>query len=868
MQMKKFLKNYWEYMAAFLIPIVIVLIHCFTRDSWLLGNGSILLGDAGVQYVYIFEELWNKVHSGNFSFFSWNAVGGFDFYLNMLYYAISPATIIALILPKNYLEDVLQVMMVLKWALLSFSAVYFFMHTKFNTLKENKRFVSLALGLCYALSNFFIGMLPFFNWHDTLILFPFLLLQVEKMIENGKWKAYYILLTVAMICNCYIAFPVCIFIFLWFLLNLQGTKRSKKKIILRFLGSSILAVISSLFVILPSVLNLITRYSSENDVNIKDYIKQIIVMPNEIINRFFILSPFSLGEDSNFSFYCSLGVIALIFLFCFIKMKRNIKYIKLGIVVFIIFSIIFGCLSYIWHAFSIPHGCSPRFGFALLMILLIMALDVLCNLEQIKVWNCIIAAIIGIGLFCYAFFNTTVFEEFYVYLVTLLLFVLYIIFLVLLCRKSIKTKTFVILFLSVCMVELCGNAYFQFSEFNLVKPEEMKCNKETADLAELVRLEKGQRVVFAQAGENIGLKTGMPTMSGFISYANGKIGMLHDKLGLGALLDSGLSYVGGTPLIDMIFNISGGIGKFKAEFNDCTLVKEGEELNIYQKNQVAGFGFMVENSVDKWGDYIASPFEYQNLFVKLSTSEKEKDLFTSFIPKDLKCSTALLELNQIEGLKEENVFAYQYAAAFESDGNILSFIADKDMNLYFTTTTSVEMQIIVGVDEEVVYNNTKKTPQTTISLGKIKKGQKVSVFYSVENQIGNTVQIAGQFAEWNEDVWNSVYKELSDEVYQIEKFESDYVSGAIEAKKDGIMMTSVPAMKGFTVYVDGEQTEYKEIGGALIGVPLKAGKHVVEFKYRTPYAALGFLISVLAIGVFTIICIRGRKKNVSVFCEE
>ena len=79
--MKK-IKNYGCYIIPFLIPWLLIVVHSIVRGSWLTGQGGLLNGDTGTQLYPLMVELWNKVHSGESLFYSWNGGSGFDFYLN------------------------------------------------------------------------------------------------------------------------------------------------------------------------------------------------------------------------------------------------------------------------------------------------------------------------------------------------------------------------------------------------------------------------------------------------------------------------------------------------------------------------------------------------------------------------------------------------------------------------------------------------------------------------------------------------------------------------------------------------------------------------------------------------------------------
>lgn len=886
MNIKRVVKNYWVYMLALLIPVIIVLIHCITRETWLFGDGSMLRGEAGEQYIYFYEELWNRVHNGNLSFFSWNAVGGFDFYLNALYYAVSPATIFILLLPKDVLENALQFFMIIKWALLSFSTVYFFMHTRFNTMVKYKKLISLTLGMCYALSSFLIYALTFFNWLDTLILFPILLLLIEQMVEKGKWKSFFIVLTLAICCNFYIAFPMCLFLLLWFLIQLQVVEKKNKRVWITFGGAFVWAIVSSLVVIMPCIVSAGDRYVLGSVRDISSYIKSLVELPEEFIGRFFILSVPEDMSAHGFNLYMSIGIVILSLMFCFVKMNKRVKCIKLISAILLTFSMCVGLLNYIWQGFTIPNDYNLKFGFVFIMLLAIMALDVMARLEDLKIWKCLVMLGLVLGMFCYTFFRITKFEEYYVYLTTILLVVFYFILFVLFCRKSIKKETLLVAICVLCLAEVFCNSYYQLSQYDVVFAEdehehehedehaheqeveqEVEQLEEVVHVSENIQFDPGKRVVFSNAGYNAGLRAGVPSMTGSVSYLDNERGNFLSDLGMSVLQDECNPYIGGTPILNMMFNIGYGVGRYNTAFSGSEQIGEVHGLNIYRTEGCVGLGYMVKNDVVDWDSDFSSSFAAQNSFAQMAVDIGERKLFETFTPSDLTCTTSWGYLPSVGEQKEKDCVRYEYIACMKDDGNILSFTADKDMDLYCVIEVSVGATVIVSVEDEITYRNLQNMEKTLLPIGKVKKGQEIGIACLVKNQVGNEITASVQFAELDEELWKSVYEEVSNNTYQLDEMKNDYINGNIYVEESGIMMTAIPALDGFTVYVDGKESTYEAIGDALIGVPLEKGKHQVEFCYETPSAKLGWLFMLCSVGAFVIVCVIGRKKNATLFCE-
>ncbi len=861
--MRVFLKKYWEYIAALLTPLVLVLVHCATRQAWFFGDGSILQGDANIQYIYIFEELWNRVHNGDFSFFSWHALGGFDFYLNALYYTISPATIIILLLPKYMLQDALQFFIILKWMLMCFTAVYFFMHTRFNRLKKYKRWVSFVLGFCYVMGNYFLGMLSLFNWLDSLVIFPVLLLLIEKMVEQRKWKCYYVLLAVCMLCNFYIAFPICIFLFMWFVLQLQLSSGDVMKKLCIFIGSSLLAAVTAVGAILPCVLNVNERYilgqSNEN----MDYITSIRLSVSEWLSRFFLFDTYDVSQLQDTPFYFCIGVILVSMLFVFIRLDKKEKICKLIMMLFIIVSFFVGILNYIWHGCSIPHGIDQRYAFLFYMMICVMALDVIQHLDSINIKHIIVVLSVGVGAFGYAFFNIKELNEFYVYLCTILLIVFYVILMVLCCIKSITISSFVKVMLFVCLIETAANAYVQLQWYSVVAPYEQEHIPDVEPLAECIQLQEGERVAIVDAGYNIGLKQSLPNVSGFVSYSYGNLSNLAAYMGVNIFLDAGAYYTGISPLMNYIFNIRYGIGAWETEFSDVEFIEKNNNLSLYKMQHESSLGYMVKDTATQWIVDGSIPWETQNQYVSNMLGE-DMDVFKTFYPEDMVCATMWGNAELISSNKEEGSVVYGYTAAFESDGNIVHFTAPRDMDLYVNVKGNQEIIAYASIDQNKVYHDSDARGQTSIHVGKLKKGQEVSIVCTVEDAVGEQVEVMLSFSEFDEEIFDVVHKKLSANLYEISEIQGDIIKGNIKVDEAGIMMTSIPAMKGFTVFVNGNKCEYKTIANAFIGVPLEEGEYEVEFRYETPYARIAWLISLMGFALFGVLCGVGyyRKKRI------
>lgn len=85
-------------------------------------------------------------------------------------------------------------------------------------------------------------------------------------------------------------------------------------------------------------------------------------------------------------------------------------------------------------------------------------------------------------------------------------------------------------------------------------------------------------------------------------------------------------------------------------------------------------------------------------------------------------------------------------------------------------------------------------------------------------------------------------------------FEDEKIEGIIEREEEGILVTSIPYEKGWTVTVNGERVDAVKANIGFIGVPLEQGTSKVVFSYQNPYLKIGIILSLL--GILLLGCIQ------------
>lgn len=86
----------------------------------------------------------------------------------------------------------------------------------------------------------------------------------------------------------------------------------------------------------------------------------------------------------------------------------------------------------------------------------------------------------------------------------------------------------------------------------------------------------------------------------------------------------------------------------------------------------------------------------------------------------------------------------------------------------------------------------------------------------------------------------------------------------VNAAEDSLLFTTVPAEKGWTVTLDGQEAETVELLDALIGVPVSAGRHTVSMKFVTAGYPSALLITAEGLALFIgmiLVSVYLKKKS-------
>ena len=211
--------------AAFLVPVLIMLIIFLQRGIFPFGEESFLRTDMYHQYAPFFSEFQYKLTHGGSLFYSWDVGMGVNFAALYAYYLASPLNWLLILCPKGLIIEFMTYSIVLKTGLAGLSmAWYLRKHCKTHD------FGAAFFGIFYALSGYMAAYSWNIMWLDCIVLFPVVMLGLERLVKEQKGLLYCIALGMSILSNYYISIMICIFMVIYFgaLLILEGFQGWKR----------------------------------------------------------------------------------------------------------------------------------------------------------------------------------------------------------------------------------------------------------------------------------------------------------------------------------------------------------------------------------------------------------------------------------------------------------------------------------------------------------------------------------------------------------------------------------------------------------------------------------------------------------------
>ena len=857
-----FYRNRYIFLAFFL-PFILMVYGFYCSDFSPFGDNQILVIDMWHQYFPFFNELQDKITSFDSLFYSWSGGLGTNFISLIAYYAASPLNIISVFFPKHYLVECMALIVALKIAFAgAFMCIYL------RSMFKRCDIGTVTFSMLYALCAYALGYYWCLMWLDCMALLPLCLLGLNKLIDEGKFRLYTITLAMMLITNYYIGVMMCIFIMIYYpIIYFQRTEPKGAKYCAITTGKAILfsgvAIMLAAVILVPTYLNMQNTYYMDKPM--PDNSSFYNPIANVISNLFPQVDLTVRGGLPNI--YCGLFsfMMAVMFLLCKSIPTRK-KVLNCIILCFLILSFNWNKLDFIWHGMHFPNELPYRYSFVFSFILVVMAYEAFIHLKDIT------PAQIGgtvAGGFIYLVLmekldkiidqvNGETFEQTSVYIVLGFLAAYAI---ALAIFKSGKFKE----------TAICGLVFIiAFSEMAIYTSESVEAvgnsNKITyyndydniqAALNDLEAQDNGlYRVEMKEPWTcNPGALYGFNGVSQFSSEINSNVSYMMQYIGLAS--DPGSNsflYRMSSPVTNAMLNIKYLFNKNGSISDDALdLMYNRGNTMMYKNKYPLSIAYGSTNGIYNWNYQSGNPFEVQEDWIRSVTGRR----YNVYQKVPDPSGSAISGSNVIVGSVTNGRVSASPENSTGGSKVSLTYTAQTEGTMYVYLNTS-NASSASALTSGTGYSTGFELNRGAISsLGSLKPGETVTITINYDE--GKACDFTCDVRTINQDNWDAAYAKLADETLNVTEYSDTYIKGNVTMNQDGVLMTSIPYTKGWSVKVDGQKVDVNPVGDALVAFNVTAGNHTVEFSYIPDGFITGLILTIL--GIILLVLLYFINKN-------
>lgn len=795
-RIKGFIKENYLFIISFFITLFLYsLILILNKD---LASETILYSDMYEQYSVFFNYLRDGIlnRTGLFNSFSFSL--GQNFYGILTYFCISPLNILLLFSSSASMPYFILILVVLKFGLAS-GTMSIYLKNKY----EINSFIVL-FSILYGLMAYNLTYYVNIMWLDCVYLLPLIILGFERLIKSNRHLLYIISLTLAIITNYYIAFSICVFLVIYFIyyVLIENIEFVKKQF-LKFVKSSLISVLLSSVVLIPTIFNMLDGKFSNASASTSLTLTY---------NPFYLIYKFIIGDNKILLsdlplITSSIMILVLLIIYFFNKsFSKKDKIITLSTILVLILITLFPILDTIMHCFRIPNQFSYRYAFIISFLLIATAYKSFIKRENLNKKNILI--------YCIFIFLIFIYLKLYIAFKTIITIITLITYLILLLFVR-DQKVLLISILPFFIMELSINITTSINEGTRIKYDEyfnlLQYQNEIDELkppsSEFYRI-SGNNIVTYNDSFNLSYY-GVSSFSPTISLNANKF--LKDYLGLALDNSYAIEYVSNTQFTDSLLGLK------------YTYLITDDDLFIRENKYYFPVFFAVEQNSNF--EVSESKIENQNNLYKY-LANNDDDLFIK--TENYQLINCKLDNNKIIQLqtrycdiKSNDILPnYKYYVEVEAHQNLVP-IYD-----YVETNEQYGTNFILNIDD-------------------------IGTIYLPED-----FALIDSFNVYSLDLLKleNLSEELNKNALNIKSHNNDKIIGNISNNsKNKIMFTTIPYDDGWHVKINGQAIKTFKSLDSLLAFELPVGDLEIEM-YFIPkgfYLGLGISIGTLIAFIYS-----------------
>lgn len=828
---QSFIRKYYIYLLSFILPVIIMLIIFILREIYPFGDESFLHIDMYHQYFPFLTEMYHKLKSGDSLLYSWNTGIGSNFIALFAYYLAAPTNWLSVFFPEEYLIEFMSYMVILKIGFCGFTFAYY-LRKHFQT----KNFAIVFFALFYALSGYIAAYNWNVMWMDGLILAPLIILGLEQLVSEGRYKLYCITLAVAILSNFYLSIMICIYLVLYFLVLLASAPNVKRAF-RQFFIYSLLAGGMAAVMLLPEISALkFTEFTNSNfPSKLNSYFSVIDVLARHSINV-----AVEIGLDHWPNIYCGVAVLFLLPLYILDKkIPSKEKIGKLSLFAFLLISFTTNILNFIWHGFNYPNSLPCRQSFLYIILLLTLCFEAFIHLREYT-------KVEMTQSFCFVLFFIMLCEDLVtddafptgVFLITAMLLAFYAVMVYLYRQHPGYARKIAFITCLILIMEAGSNMFstsvptVNRSNYleNFDSYKKLARDIRTAD-TDFYRIDK-----FTRLTQNDAMLIGYPSATLFSSTSNGLVKNFYETYGLRSSKVF-YSFEGATPLTSALLSVKYMFSKTERTDSDLySLVAQDNGIYLYRNNYYLPLGYVIGSEL------LTDEALEEDEDALFDTTEDIEEVLSPDAPEE--GGNPLILQNELAAKLNMPTPVFEHIPSYpQSTQTVIN--VEKDSYIYaYVNNKKVSTVYSYKNGERTTFK--KLTNKYILDLG----WQEAGTTLYLEAEGVDSLNVSAY--RLNQSALQRLINSLCKQPLTVESYSSTHIKGSINVTSPGQLVLSIPYEPGWTLKVDGAETEVDSFESTFISTSLEEGEHSIELSYYPKGLNSGILVSLLCLFIFVI----------------
>lgn len=853
--MKNKIQKYIPEIISIIIPIIFICISCLLTNTKPFGEYTLSKYDGLRQYSSFTIAFKNVLLGNNSIFYSFGGALGYNFYTTCIYYMFNPTNILCIFWNEENITSYYIFIILLRFSL---SALTMCKYLKYK-FKNQKNIFYIIFSVAYSLMGYNVCYYFNYMYFDNIVLFPILMIGLEKLIFENKNKLYISILTISILSNFYIGYMECIFCLLYFIYNYAILEQKNKKIIYNFFISSLLSGLITSIALIPEILDLLQgkllHFQIEEQTNYFQF-------NNNFIYFFYKATPGSMIEYDiiygSVNIYVSLLVVILVINYFFLKnISKKEKIITLIFILFFILSVSFNLIDYAWQMFQKPIWFPNRYIFAFSFFLIMIAAKTYSNIDKVKIKLLykLIITLAYILIITYVTLTEGLFETTYgsikicAYIFSIMLLILDVFL--------ITNKKAQILVLAMFFIEILFNTIITFKEQETLNSFTHFQNNtlEKKEIVDYIKnIEKEEDNFYRINLE----KTNVYTEGSFLNYngiesfnsiKNSKIINFFSSFNYNIQTYTIINMAYNNPYITSLLGIKYLSATQKEDYYN-KIYDKIPSLTLYKNDDALALGFMSNKGIYNY-KYTENSYENTKNLANLLINDN-MEIYDTLNDK--------IKLHNVK-IKEKNNEKYLIIENLDDNYIIFEGIMEKDAFISSRNRETKKLNENIYFYTEIYINDSKIENYESIKTPLLlKKGDKYKIIIKSTKSKYKYSEIEKFLLYLND--YKKFISTLKENELQITNYKKDnYIEGTINVQKDKtVLFTTIPYDKGWKVYLDNKKVNYNICANAFICIDMDEGNHEIAFKFIPNGLIPGTIISILSL-LLTVIYTNKKKHQ-------